>query len=329
VTQFPTYAELLRRSDAPPGSSWGLFGEKDELGTLNRLTTLAVQHAARLVRRGAVFNLDLPLDAFDPPVTHRTAPEHTIFSHAPYHRDDRLDGFFLQGTTQIDSLRHFRHPTHGFYNGSPDATVSVGRPELGIGRIAERGIVGRGVLLDVAGHLEHAGTPVDQHSPTSFTVADLEATAAAQGVNGMEGDILLVRTGWVGHVARADDTERAAMAAEPVSPGIEQSHEMVGWLWDTGVAMIASDNLGVEVMPPVPSSPFRTDPSLASLQGRHVGMAHPVLLSLLGMPLGELWQLDELAEDCRADSIWEFLLTAHPLALTGGVGSPANALAVK
>jgi kynurenine formamidase len=79
----------------------------------------------------------------------------------------------------------------------------------------------------------------------------------------------------------------------------------------------------------VPSSPFRTDPSLASLQGRHVGMAHPVLLSLLGMPLGELWQLDELAEDCRADSIWEFLLTAHPLALTGGVGSPANALAVK
>ncbi|MGC4109310.1 MAG: cyclase family protein [Nocardioides sp.] len=329
LTPLPTYAELLQRTDAPPGSAWGLFGDQDELGTLNRLTPEIIAGAARLVRRGTVFNLDLPIHAFDPPITHRTAARHEIFSHAPYHRDDRLDGLYLQGTSQIDGLRHFRHPAHGFYNGVTDEAIVEGRPELGVNRMAERGIVGRGVLLDVASHRASSSEPVDQTAPSALGVADLEAARAAQGVTLAEGDILLVRTGWVEYVAGAGAQERAAIAAEPVSPGLEQSHEMVGWLWDHGVSMVASDNLGVEVMPPVPRSAFRADPSLSALQGRHIGMAHPVLLALLGMPLGELWQLDALAADCREDGVWEFLLMASPLNLTGGVGSPANALAVK
>ena len=44
---------------------------------------------------------------------------------------------------------------------------------------------------------------------------------------------------------------------------------------------------------------------------------------------GELWDLDELAHDCAADGVYEFLFTSAPLNLHQGVASPPNALAVK
>ena len=45
----------------------------------------------------------------------------------------------------------------------------------------------------------------------------------------------------------------------------------------------------------------------------------------------ELWplDLDELAADCEADGVWEFLLTAPPIKFTSAVGSPINPLAIK
>src|SRR4051812_40019221 len=111
--QIPSYEELLQRQDAPAGSAWGVFGREDEIGTINFITPEATREAARLVRRGQTFNLDHTLDAFRPPVArHRHRPRHTIFCNSPHHRDDYLDGLYLQGTTQVDSLRHFRHPDH-------------------------------------------------------------------------------------------------------------------------------------------------------------------------------------------------------------------------
>ena len=78
---FPDYAGLLARTDAPAGSSWGVFGADDEVGTLNFITPEITRQAAALVQRGRVFNLDHRLDAFQPPVTrHRHQPTHTIFS---------------------------------------------------------------------------------------------------------------------------------------------------------------------------------------------------------------------------------------------------------
>lgn len=324
-----SYDELLQRTDAPPGSSWGLFGDDDELGTLNFISPETVTRAASLVRRGAVFNLDIAADAFDPSVTHRGAPTHTIFSNAPYHRDDYVDNFYLQASSQIDGLRHFSHPAHGFYNGVPDEDIAVGSPTLGINRIAERGVVGRGVLIDIADHLAATGAPLDHANAAPFTVDDIEAAAARQGVRFEAGDILLLRTGWLEYALGLDDESRADMRRSPWSIGLAQSTDSLRWLWDQRIALVASDNLGVEHLPTDPASPFRADPSMASLTGHHAGMMHPVLIGLLGMPIGEMWALDHLAADCRADGVWEFLLTSHPLNITGGVGSPANALAIK
>jgi hypothetical protein len=56
---------------------------------------------------------------------------------------------------------------------------------------------------------------------------------------------------------------------------------------------------------------------------------HHRILPLFGMPIGELWDLDPLAEHCRADGRFEGFFVSGPLALRRGVGSPANAYVVK
>jgi kynurenine formamidase len=320
---LPTYAELLERTDAPPGSVWGLFGPDDSLGSLNHLSPERARRAAQLVGRGVAFNLDYELDAFSPPVSpNRKASRHTMFSrHDGRVRDDKLDEFYLQVSSQIDGLRHHRHSVHGFYNGVSDDDVAEGTPALGIQAVAAAGIVGRGVLLDVNRHLARSGRPLDLSKAEAITVETLDEVAEAQGVTVEPGDIVLLHTGWAQFaIADLDAEEKRALSSNRFFCGLEQSRETVAWIWDHQVAMLASDTVAVEVMPSVATSPFTDNVN---------GMMHPDLIALLGLHLGELWKLDELARDCAADEVYEFLVTAKPLNLRGGVGSPPNALAVK
>ena len=98
-------------------------------------------------------------------------------------------------------------------------------------------------------------------------------------------------------------------------------HEAIDWFADHRVALAASDTYALERLPAVAGSPFGADTD-------H-GMMHQDLIALLGLPIGELWQLDKLSADCAQDHRYECLLTVKPLNLTGGVGSPANATAIK
>lgn len=320
---LPTYAELLQRQDAPPGSSWGVFGAGDQLGTLNLLGEPEARTAAALVRRGATFNLDYEVNAFSPPVSpNRRAARHTMFSrHDGRVRDDRLDDFYLQVSSQIDGLRHHRHAVHGFYGGVADESVAAGTTYLGIQHAAAKGIVGRGVLLDVGRYLAARGTPLDLRRAEAIDVATLDEVARVQGVDLRRGDILLMHTGWARHaVETLTPEERTGLSTDRQFCGLVQSRETVAWIWDHHFSVVASDTVAVEVMPSVSGSPFLDN------VGR---MMHPDLIALLGVHLGELWRLDELAADCAADGVYEFLVIAKPLNLLGGVGSPPNAVAVK
>src|SRR6266540_5235062 len=180
---LPTYADLVSRGQAPAGSAWGLFGDGDQIGTVNLLGSDAVLRAASLVRRGATFNLDYELSAFDPPVSpYRRALQHTVMSrHEGQVRDDFVNDLFPQASSQIDGLRHHRHRQYGFYGQVADSAVASGTPTLGIQHLADRGIVGRGVLLDVKHYLAASGRPLDQ-ATQAISVKDLEATVGAQGV---------------------------------------------------------------------------------------------------------------------------------------------------
>jgi kynurenine formamidase len=318
VTNLPSYTDLPVKAGAPAGSAWGLFGDDDQLGCLNLLTAERVVAAARLVRRGAIYPLNLRIDEPNPPLFGRGAPR-VEFVTGEVHRDDYLDNFWPQASSQWDSLRHILHPRDGFYNGVTTEEVVPSGGKLGIENMAQRGIAGRGVLLDVARHLEKAGRPLDYTTATVITRDVLSDCATTQGVSVETGDILVIRTGWLDwYLNDATAGQKKEMAGDPMTslrfPGIGPDEEMASYLWDLHIAAIAADNPALEAWPPGPESG---------------GFLHFRLIPLLGMNIGEFWYLEDLAADCVQDGIYEFLFTSAPLNVPGGVGSPPNALAIK
>ncbi|MFF5180580.1 cyclase family protein [Micromonospora sp. NPDC000316] len=325
---MPTYDDLS--SADPPHSSWDVFGRDDEMGTINLLTPERVAAAARLVRSGQRFNLDYPVNAFEPyPTGTRPATEHHVFANNEFHRDDWLDSFYLQSTSQVDALRHIGHPRHGFYNGLAAADNTSESTRLGIHNWAESGIAGRGVLLDVPRFFAAHRREYDCETTVVLDAPTLDAIAAEQGVQWQGGDILLLRTGWAENYVSKTRSQRIEFNTRNKSPGLAQREQTLRWLWDHEIALVASDTPAVEA-DPVIDSDFRMADERAPERGvNHSGMLHRPLIALLGMAMGELWKLDQLATSCAQDGRYDFFLTCKPLNIPGGVGSPPNALAIK
>ena len=313
----PTYAELPIVADAPPKSAWGVFGREDQLGMLNFLTPERRLAAARTVRRGAVFNLDLPLHLPRPPmIALRTAYRRTnIRFPGNRGRDDVLDNFYLQCSSQWDSLKHIRHPEYGFYNWTADDVAdSEEDGRLGIDGFARHGIVGRGLLLDVARFVEGRGEPIQPYQRREIPLALLQEVLSAQGVAVTPGDILMVRTALAALIHHEAAHPETAVRPLPGGPGLKVDESLMAWLWDNQIAAIVSDSLAVEMFPSPPGATVTL---------------HRDGIALLGMVLGELFDLEGLATDCASDGVYECLFVAKPLHLRSGVGSPANALAMK
>lgn len=313
--RVPSFQELPVVADAPPASAWGVFGREDQLGTLNFLTPERRLAAVRNVRRGEVFSLDLPLHLPRPPmIAARTAYRRTNLRFPGNRgRDDVMDNFYLQCSSQWDSLKHIRHPDHGFYNWTSDEQADAEEDgRLGIQHFSKHGIVGRGVLLDVARYQEDRGSPIPEDQRFPIPVSLLEEVSGAQGVRVQPGDVVMFRTGVAKLIHREAAHPETAVRPLPGGPGLLVDDRLLAWLWDNQVAAIVSDNLAVELFP--------------SEGGRSL---HREGIALLGLVLGELFDLESLAADCADDHTYECLFVAKPLHLRGGVGSPANALALK
>jgi kynurenine formamidase len=320
----PSYTELTTRPDEPPGSSWHVFDTDPERGTANFAGPEQVRGAAGIISTGEVFSLDYALNAFDPPMARaRGVPRHEILSSHPEARDDVLREFFLQATSQVDGLRHRRASGYGFYNGIPDDLIEVGTPALGIQRWAEKPIAGRGVLIDIEGWAVGTGAPLDHLAGPALPAGHLDDALRAQGTDLRPGDLVLVHTGWANWFLGADNTTRGEVRDARRSTGFRQSLDLPEWLWDHQIALFATDTFAVEVLPVVTDSPFLT----TAPEDR--GMMHQELIAKLGVPLGELWNLTDLAEHSRRTGRWDAFVTVKPLHLTGGVGSPANATAIR
>lgn len=320
-TPIPRYEDLPTIEVTGDHHAWEVWGKGDQLGTVNFLTPERVAAAARLVRQGRVISLNLPLDQPYPSLMDDNGRKR--FTHHQYvtrqGRDDSLDGFYLQFSSQWDGLKHIRYREFGYYGGLQDEDVDT-RGLLGIEHVAQHGIVGRGVLIDLPRHLERLGTPLAPRTRFAVDGPMLEEIAAAQGVAFQPGDIILLRTGFLAWWQQLDQPGRDALhgTLHPNEGGIESAGldahpETAGWLWNHQVAAVCADNPSVEAL--------RVE--------REVGFQHRRLIALLGMPLGEFWDLEGLAADCAADGVYEFMLTGAPLHLPGGVGSPANAYAIK
>jgi kynurenine formamidase len=292
--------------------AWDIYGRDDELGSLNLLTPERVRDAAGLVQTGEAIGLGLPVTEPDPPLWGREPVRHTIFRADRNTVDDRLDSFFPQGSSQWDGLRHVQCREYGFYGGWLDEPAP-GAGRLGIEHWAARGIVGRGVLLDVSRFLAGAGSPLGALEPTPVSAESLVRCAEAQEVEIRVGDILCIRFGWTEAYRGLSRDERETYSTGTRFAGLAAGEDTARFLWNTHVAAVACDNPAVEVAP--------GDPQEGSLHRR--------LLPLLGLALGELFDFEHLAERCAADGRYDFLFVAAPLNVPGGVGSPANAMALR
>ncbi|WP_213451308.1 cyclase family protein [Rhizomonospora bruguierae] len=318
--RLPSYAELAHAD--PPHSAWSIPGIDPRLGMLSLLDEEAAANAFRLVRRGKQFRLDAALDLFDPPLFGRSRFVHDVVELDNIF-DEILSGWSTQVSSKWDGFRHVRHPVAGFFGGLAAA-------EHGVGHWARHGIVGRGVLVDVAAYRASVGRPLRPDAPDPIEVEDLVEALARTGTTLGRGDVLLVRTGWLDWYRTLDTVDRIAAARVEAAVGLRTCGKMIEFLWDQHISAVAADNPALEVWPagaliePSVRAAARTDRGRLS----EVFM-HFALIPLLGIPIGELWDLGPLAADCAVDGRYEFLLMSAPMPSMTGVASPPNAIAVK
>jgi kynurenine formamidase len=297
--------------------NWGRWGDDDQRGTLNHIDADVLRRAAGEVASGRLFNLGLNFDSegpqlgvrrFNPKlyVTELATPLNPRHPSAVY--SDDVIHMPLQAATQWDALSH-AHYDGVLYNGCQacDTLSLKGAARLGVESLATPGILSRGVLLDIARLKGVNELPLDY----AIGAADLDLACQTQGVEIEPGDIVLVRTG---HIRRFTvEGDRALFNG--LQPGLDP--RCADWIHDKSLAAIAADNVAVEVL---------------TADGRKSEMPlplHMLCLREMGCPLGEMFNLEALAQDCASDGRYSFLLSAPPLALTHAFGSPVNPLALK
>jgi len=297
-------------------SNWERFGPDDERGTLNFITPERVLAALALPRQGRVISCGLPFERNGPARGRRWNPIHTMLAtgtDALAARPGLPGGFAyaddavhmpLQCGTQWDALAHVFYDGRMYGDRDVALVTSAGAAANGIEKIRD-GVVGRGVLLDVARHRGVAWLEDGE----AIGPAELDACAERQGVTVEPGDVVLLRTG---KLARHREAGSWDGYVGP-SPGL--SLHCARWIWERQVAAVASDTYCVEV------NPAETPDCVMPL--------HMVSLRNTGLLLGEMFDLEALAEACADDGEWAFLFAAPPLPITGAVGSPINPLAIK
>ena len=311
-------AETIHRT-AERYRNWGRWGGTDQVGTLNYITSDDVLRAASLVRTGRVISLAMPFDDKGPQTgqNNRINPVHTMlmtgtdvaagkqrFPHEFGVADDMVT-MPLQCGTQWDGLSHI-FDRGRMWNGFDAGWVTAaGARRNGIEHMKDR-IVGRGVLLDVA----RARGVESLEGGYAITEEDLLSTVQAQGDTAAVGraDIVLVRTG---QLARARAEGWGDYAGGP-APGL--SFSTADWLHRTEIAALATDTWGVEVRPNELPKSFQP--------------LHQVMVPNIGLPVGEMFELDELAVHCAEQGTYDFLFVGSPLPFTSAVGAPVNPQAI-
>lgn len=322
VDAYGPDAEVAIAALATSCSNWGRWGDDDAVGTINFIGPAERAAARDLIRTGMAHSLSLPFDNDGPQNgwKRRVNPVHTMTSSGldtpetmglPHGLTVADDNVFmpLQCSTQWDGLGHVFDHGIGWNGRSAALTVtSEGDLETGIERVADR-VVGRGVLLDVGRAIGLDGELPDGYAITSD---ELDETIRIQGPTSeiRRGDIVVIRTGQLTRVRRGTGWGAYAGGA---APGL--SFTTAPWIHSHEVAAVATDTWGAEVRPN--EFPGAMQP------------LHQVLLPHVGLLLGEMWDLDGLAEACFADGFYDFFLAAQPLPFTGAVGSPVNPMAIR
>jgi kynurenine formamidase len=310
-------AELL--ADAP--KNWGRWGEDDEVGALNYLTPAEVLRGVSHIRSGQVFTLQRLIGdpKGDPVWPGRTPAERTMlldestwdrddapaFPGGLHYADDKIEAF-LQGSTQYDALGHVWYDGQ-IWNGYDARTTVGGMDRASVEPIAQRGVVGRGVLLDMARFRGKENLDKGE----TFSHTDLEACAQAQGHTIEPHDVLLIRTNFI----KLFFDDREEFFTNFNEPGLTYSPELVRWFHDKEIPNLVTDTIANEVT-------YEPESGIAL-------PLHCALMRNLGITLTEICDLEKLADSCAADGQYTFLYAAAPLKVHRATGSPVNPMAIK
>ena len=280
-------------------SNWGRWGQDDQIGALNLITPAKRRQAAALVKEGVSVSLAGDVDTVKA-VDNPNPYEHTMLAIG---RDQFAVNYHGIAHSHLDSLAHV-NDNGVFYNGyTPDeATVlQEGHAKNSIHNV-KNGIFTRGILIDIP---RLKGVPYLEPG-TPIYVEDLEAWERKAGVKVGPGDALFVRVGvWARRKAEGPWLRGRREGGR--SAGLDPS--VIPWLKQRDVAVMGSDH------------PQYVSPS------HLVGAVHDFALLYLGVHLFDNLDLEALAEAAAARNRWEFLLTAAPLPIRGGTGSPLNPIA--
>jgi kynurenine formamidase len=339
---------MKRWKQRPEGSNWGEFGDDDQKGRINLITPEIRRRAATEIVEGVSFCLSLPLNYPGGSALTPTRRPPRLFSvkreaglrnyNFPWRamtcQHDHLDvscddavTLFTQYSTQWDSLAHYGQffdadgdgvPEMIYYNGYAAGKDVVAQADddsepsakaLGIENMAETCAQGRGVLVNL----------YEVHGRNRLAVGydELMRIVEVQRVEIRTGDFLCLYTGFdqaILEMKGAPDVE----LLHRICAGLDGSdNKLLKWISDSGIAAIACDNSAVEIL----------SPNRKRIGPRTVLPLHTHCLFKLGLHLGELWYLKELAEWLAAHRRTSFFLTAPPLRLPGAVGSPLTPVA--
>ncbi|XVX20808.1 cyclase family protein [Actinomycetota bacterium] len=322
MAESPEMREVLGE-DTP--TNWGKWGPDDEVGSLNYLDAAQVLRGVQEVKTGEVYTLQIEMGRDEAPgdplwpgrrgIERSNVLDETTWDgdEAPQfpgglHYADDTALIFLQGSTQYDALGHVWYDGK-LWNGYDARSTEKAMDKASVLPIAERGIVGRGILIDMA---RHRGKDSLDKGET-FDHNDLMEAAKAQGVTIEKRDILCVRTGWLKYWYDLNNPEQFYDGF--CEPGLTYSRELVEWFQEMEIPNLVTDTIANEVTYEPES-----------------GVALPLHCSLmrnLGVTLTEIAWFEKLAEACAADNRWTFLYTAAPLKVVHGTGAPVNPVAIR
>jgi hypothetical protein len=329
-TNWPSYDQLPLDASYPTKAAWGVWGANDTTGALNHINASTVLSAKSEIQQGQTFNLNLQLAEPFEPINPNRKPLVHLYQPGDGYTDDVVM-MNTQISTQFDGLRHFPYSTNNsietyqWYNNLIGSYDDVIGPEpttvLGLQQAAERGIAGRGVLLDFAGWATTQGLNFSAFSNYSITTAQLDQVAQWQGLTqdwSSPGDMLFVRTGWLEQYNALSPIDQYTVPRQKDGPGIGilASDETLRWLWEKKLALVGADNPAFE------SLPFDKD-----IDGVPRSL-HQVFIGGWGQSILEFLDLEDLASALHSQRRSTFFVTITVLNVLSGIASPPNAVAI-
>ncbi|MCJ1312485.1 hypothetical protein MMC25_006159 [Agyrium rufum] len=222
-------------------------------------------------------------------------------------------------------------PTGTFYNGatSKDFVGPEASMKCSIHYWTDHGIAGRGVLIDYRSYAHKKDIEYDPFERYAITWQELyncgkdqgiDIRPEAQGGDIKVGDMLFIRSGFVEkyNTSPAEVRKEAALRGfgdhtneQHQWAGVAQGDEMLDWIHDCYFSTVAGDAPAFEVWPKFTEQ-----------------FLHEYILSLWGIPLGEMLDLEKLSELCKKNNRWTFFVTSAPANVPGGVASHVNGIAI-